>query len=61
MDWIKTEEREPLAGEKIMAKLKGNKVYTHIVMTVREGEGLGHIEEWTPLYVENNDTNSCHK
>lgn len=61
MEWIKIEDKQPLPGEKIMAKLKGCKIYYYVVMTVREYEGLGHIEEWTPLFVENNDMNSCHK
>lgn len=46
MKWYNIEDKFPEPGDKIVAKTRGCKFSEWIVMTVREGEGLGHIEEW---------------
>lgn len=46
--WYTLEEKEPQVGDVILAELNGSKVYFegHIVLKIREGEGLGHIKRW---------------
>lgn len=61
MEWISIEDKFPKAGDVIIAKLSGCKICDYMFMTVREGEGLGHIEEWkyaddvNPLYKDKKD------
>ena len=33
-------------GDEIIAELDGCKITKYVHMTIREGEGLGHIKRW---------------
>jgi hypothetical protein len=48
MEWINIEDQQPRPGDEIVAELKGCKIgnMTYVYLTVREGEGLGHIKRW---------------
>lgn len=47
--WYTIQERVPEAGDYILAKVERCKLCGYVKMTVREGEGLGHIKEWRYL------------
>lgn len=44
--WYSIQEKIPEPGAHILAWLGGCKICDCLTMTVREGEGLGHIIEW---------------
>lgn len=47
--WYTIDQRTPEPGDYILAKVDGCKICRFVKMTVREGEGLGHINEWRYL------------
>ena len=46
--WYSVSEKCPKPGQTILAKLRGCKIGKFVYMKIREGEGLGHIKEWSP-------------
>lgn len=49
MEWISIKDQQPGSCQDIVAKLNGGIAIQYCRMTIREGEGLGHIEAWLPI------------
>jgi hypothetical protein len=47
--WRETEVEAPLPGMTILAELNDCKICKYCFLTIKEGEGLGHIKRWAPL------------
>ena len=48
-EWIQTKDREPKPGEIILAHVRGCKLKDFFILTVREGEGMAFVDEYTIL------------
>jgi len=48
-NWNNIQDLGPSPGDVILAELNGCKMTDYAVMTVREGEGLGHIKRWKKI------------
>lgn len=53
-NWFDIKDKEPEAGDRIIAELEGCKVCNFAIFQIREGEGLGHIKRWK--YTNENKT-----
>ena len=47
IEWHEIEDEKPEAGSMIIAELEGCKAGKYFWLTVREGEGFGHIKRWS--------------